>query len=241
MSWIDEVVSHSPAAQKLAWTGEMEFVKAAEDDSAGRTVKLRLITEPGGPHPFSKFTRKRRAQMGTRFNMSFAQIHAPFSSMMLELALLNWASNPQGQNVTFQLNGEQDEHPFMGCRRASKDAPGTRWMVAAVEIDDSEQIIEQERRERAERSVYTGRTQTLSNVARLLTKNPTFHRWLSEVDTDSVDWNTDRADQWVKQVLGIESKAELDSDGPEAVEKVVRFHKLRNRFIDWQVSQGITE
>lgn len=250
MSWIDDVVSHSSVAQKVAYAGEVEFLKAAEDDSAGRTVRLRLIQDPGAAHPFSKFTRKRRAQLGTRFHVAFAQIDGPHETM-LEMALLNWASNPQGQNVTLQLNSEAERHPFIWCKRGSKDASGTRWMITAVEIDDSEQLIEQERRERAERAERTGNRQTLSNVARLLTKNPTFWRWITEID--GVEFlegtgihtaekaNTEKADTWLKQTLGISSKSDLDGDGPETTQKVVMFHKLRNRFVDWQADQGITE
>lgn len=239
-NWIDDVVSRSSVANYIAWSGSAEFLKASDDDSAGRTLKLRLIAEPGLAHPFSKFTRRRRSQAGTRFNMAFAQVSGSHE-VLLEVALLNWASNPQGQNVTLQIHSDASVHPFMWCKRASKEAQGTRWMITAVEIDDSEQLIEQEKRERAERVARTGNRQTLSNVARLFTKNESFYRWLSEIDSPDVEWNVERADAWLKETLGIESKAELDSDGPEAVQKIVAFHRLRAKFVEWQESQGITE
>ncbi len=38
--------------------------------------------------------------------------------------------------------------------------------------------------------------------------------------------------------LGIESKADLDGDGPEAVAVIVKFHKMRERFLSWQDANG---
>ena len=41
----------------VAYKGELEFCGANERDNGGRTVRFRLIRDPG-EHPFAKFTRK---------------------------------------------------------------------------------------------------------------------------------------------------------------------------------------
>lgn len=246
MSWIDSLVNErsSPIQRHTAWIGQVEFMAAQEVDSTGRTVKLRLIGVPedqGKAHPFSKFTRKRRGKAGSRFEASFAAIEGD-QQLMLEVMLLNWQSNPQGDTVVFLLNQESAQHPFMGCTRGGKDAPGTRWMVVAVEIDDSQELVQQGKTEQLEQTRRSGREQHLSNAARLLTKNPTFWQFLSEgVDGSGGDWTTTRADEWLKNIVGINSKAELDSDAPESVEKIVAFHRLRQGFVDFQERNGIQE
>ena len=70
-----------------------------------------------------------------------------------------------------------------------------------------------------------------------MTKNPRFHEWLREYEEDT-DWNTKDADDWLKATLGITSKADLDSDGPEAVKAITAFHKIRRRFVDWREERG---
>lgn len=238
MSWIDSLVNErsSPAQRHTAWVGEVEFMMAQESDSAGRTVKLRLIGRPedqGKSHPFSKFTRKRRGKAGSRFEASFAAVTGD-QQLMLEVMLLNWQSNPQGDTVVFLLNQESAQHPFMGCTRGSKDAPGTRWMVVAVEIDDSQELVQQGKVEQLEQARRTGREQHLSNAARLLTKNPRFWEFLTETCAHGEVRSTSDADALLKDVVRIESKSELDSDAPESVEKIVAFHRLREGFVTWQ-------
>lgn len=240
--WINELTNEvAPSAKILiAWSGEVEFVKAAEDDSAGRTLKLKLIRPPEGQHPFAQFTRRRRGQAGTRFNVAFAEIGG-VQELMVELMLLNWAAGPRGEQVTFEVNAPDISHPFLHCRRASKDTPGTRWMITVVEIDDSEQAVQQEKQELVERAERIGNSQKLSNVARLLTKNENFHRFLRDTEDAEVEWNVDIADEWLKARCGIDSKAELDSSGPEAVRPIVAFHKTRTRFVSWQEDQGLMD
>lgn len=244
MSWIDSLVNErSNAAQRYtAWAGEAEFMAAQEVDSTGRTVKLRIIGRPedqGKANPFAKFTRKRRGKAGSRFEASFAPI-AGGDSFMLEVMLLNWQSGPQGDSVVFLLNQEATHHPFMGCTRGSKDAPGTRWMVVAIEVDDSQELIEQGKQEQLEHTRRTGREQHLSNAARLFTKNPQFWAFLCEVYVGDCD-STAAADEALKSILGIESKSELDSEAPEGVTKIAAFHRLRIAFVEWSERNGISE
>lgn len=238
-NWIDDLVADKSTAKYILYAGELEFMRASENDSAGRTVRFRLVRPPeqqGTAHPFAKATRRRRGKGGTRFEVGLAAIDGR-AEMLVEVTLLNWSSTPQGDWVDLALSYEPDRHPFMDCTRASKETPGTRWMGTFVEKDDSEALINQGKAERLEHTRKTGRNQTLSNVARVMTKNSRFHEWLREFEED-VSWNTKDADDWLKATLGITSKADLDSDGPEAVKAIAAFHKIRQHFVDWQEAQG---
>lgn len=246
MSWVDELLDEmeqEEAAQAkpsiaIAFAGEVEFNKATETDTTGRTVRFRIVKHPEDTrkaHPFESFTRKRRGHAGSRFEASFNEIDGR-REFMLELMLLNWSANPRGEFVDFSLTFEAQTHPFMGCQRGSKDSPGTRFMMVAVEVNDDQAIVQEMRAEQEEHSRRTGRPQHLSNAARIMTKNPRFHEWVTELSGEAV--KTSGADDWLKARLGIESKADLDLDGPEAVAAIVAFHKLRERFVAWQTAHG---
>lgn len=237
--WIDDLsLKDVRAASTVAFAGEVEFSSARETDSGGRTVQLRLVRTPedvSKAHPFSRFTRRRRGKGGSRFEASFAMIDGN-DERMEELVLLNWTSNPRGDFVDFLVSNEAAQHPFMGCSRPSKDAPGTRWMMIAVERDDDEQIVRQGAAEQLERQRRTGKVQHLSNVARIMTKNERFWEFLSE--SMAACNNEAIADRLLKEFCRIESKAELDTQGPEGIRKIASFHKLRALFIEWQEAEG---
>lgn len=240
MNWIDEVVGARLTGHKyLAWAGELEFMKASEDDSAGRTVKFRLVKPPeqlGQAHPFAKFTRRRRGKGGSQFEVGMCSVDTQ-AEMRFDVILINWTSAPQGDSIVFALDYEAQHHPFMGCKRASAEASGTRWMATFIEKADDAELAEQARVQHLEEAKRTGKHQTLSNAARLLTKNPRFWDWLRETAED-IEWTTKDADDWLKDICGIASKAELDADGPEVVAKLAAFHKLRTAFVEWQQAQG---
>lgn len=255
MSWIDELLDEmdeekaakTKPSMAIAFAGEVEFNKATEADNSGRTVRFRIVIHPEEVerrHPFESFTRKRRGHAGSRFEASFNEIDGN-REFMLELMLLNWVANPRGEFVDFSLTFEAPTHPFMGCTRGSKDAPGTRFMMVAVEINDDQAIVQELRAEQEEHSRRTGRPQHLSNAARIMTKNPRLWEWLHETEGTpaqggevNAEWDTYTADAWLKEHLGIASKADLDSDGPEAVAAIVKFHRLRTRFVEWQCDNG---
>lgn len=243
-NWIEDVVAHSPSRNIIALAAEIEYCGASDSDTAGRRVKFRIVLPPedvGATHPFAKFTRRRRGHVGTRFEASFAGIDHK-QELMMEVQLCNWTTTPKGAYVEFQISYDLDTHPFMGFARATATAAGTRWMMTCVEKDDSEAIVNQTKAELAERSSRAGRRQTMSNVARYLTKNPRFYAFLDEY-TDPGLWRTDtsaidNADTWLKRALGINSKADLDGEGPEAVAAIKRFDTLRAFFVEWQERSG---
>jgi hypothetical protein len=239
-NWIDDLIKDKSVRKYIVYAGALEFMRAAESDSSGRTVRFRLVRTPeqqGTAHPFAKCTRRRRGKGGSRFEVGLAALNGS-QEMLIEVVLLNWSSTPSGDWVDLGLDFAADKHPFMWCTRATKETPGTQWMATFVEKDDGDALINQEKQERLEHVRKTGRNQTLSNVARLMTKNPRFHEWLREFEED-VAWSIKDADDWLKATLGITSKADLDdAESPEGYKAIGAFHRIRQKFVEWQEERG---
>lgn len=240
MNWIDKYVGKSKAAKYIVWAGELEFVSATETDSSGRRVKFRIVRAPeelGKVNPFAQCTRRRRGHAGSRFEVGYAGV-ANGKEFLAEMVLLNWSDDPRGSTVTLAMNNEAATHPFMHDTRASKESAGTRYMASFIEKNDDDTTIRQDKVARLEAAKTTGRHQTLSNVARILTKNERFWDWIGENAGKRPD-KPEAADAWLKKKIKIKSKAELDDERtPESVDKIAKFHRLRNAFVDWQMAQG---
>jgi hypothetical protein len=237
-TWIEDLMSSTRAHR--AFTGEVEFTGASEDDRTGRTVQFRLVRKPDElltAHPFSTFTRRRRGHAGTRFEAVFSAIADEPWTVSCEVMLLNWADGPAGATVKFLLDFALDDHPFLKCVRRTKDSAGSGFMLVLMEIDDDQTIVNQEQRDRVERRSK----QKLSNVAAMIVKHPRFHEWLREVrfgPSETIDGpiNTKIADTWLKDTISIDSKADLDND--ENVKQIAAFLKLKAAFVEWQELQG---
>ena len=215
--WLDNIVDASPHARHVAWSGELIFAGAKEDDKIGRTVKFELRELPenvGMAHPFATYTRRRAGHAGTRFQASLSGINNPME-WMDEVMLLNWNAGPRGQTVTFLISPLDERHPFMIPR-------GQQFMAVLLEIADDEQIVDQVKRERVERA-----PQKLSNAAAQVVKNPRYWEWAG-VNSEGT------ADSVLKQSLGIASKRELDNN-PEAVKE---FREHMDEFVQWQKMKG---
>jgi hypothetical protein len=218
----------------IAWKGEFEFCGATESDNGGRTVRFRLIKDPG-EHPFAKFTRKRGKRAGTIFAGAITRVKDASVAYSDEVMLAGWADGPQGATVTFWLSPDEPRHPFLGCSRATSGSPGDRFTAAFVELGDDGTAVDQEAAERHERAAQTGKYQHLSNVAALFMKNHRFHDFLRD-RVDLRDWNEDLADKWIKHICKIDSKSELDD--PKNEQAITAFVRIKNRFVAWQEDMG---
>lgn len=230
MSWIDDVIRDSGQAGTIFWSGETEFMGAAESDSVGRTLKLRLIRPAREQHlanPFAKATRRRGKRAGSRFELSAVDVETGLSAYLGESMLLNWASGPSGDNATLLLHAESDTHPFLYCRRASASLPGTRFMLALASIQDDEERVSEvsvsaaEAKQRGE--------QPLSVQAAIILKQPAFYRMLSEKVSDETTWDFASADAWLKQTCKIKSKSELTTN---ALAQTI-FKKIRSVYSEY--------
>jgi hypothetical protein len=230
-SWLDDLVDSSAVKRHVAWAGELEFKSATESDRAGRTVQFllrRQQQELASAHPFSAHTRRRRGHAGTMFLMSLEPLNGgpPLAGGAM---LLNWASTPKGETVTFLINYEAERHPFLSCTRAGKDQEPTRWMAVFIEEDEQSAPVDQVQRAAVEQALTRKPKQQIkdSNLARLFTKNERFWRYMREEHgfhvTDEFE-----ADVALKALLGIDSKADLDREPHED------WTLLREAFVQWQ-------
>lgn len=194
----------------VAYQGEVEFDGSFWDDQGGWRTRWRMVGIPGSlekANPMKKFTKKRGDRVGTRFQAAFQPV--AFGKPYLgEIMLVAWSDSTAGWSATFE---HVDTPEFLyGCLRRSKDRVGTRFMLVLAEVDHDENVIDQQQREAVETAQAAGTiAHKLSNRAAMLLKLPMFHEWLKETVADH-DWGEGSANAWLKNHIGIESKADLD-------------------------------
>ena len=139
--------------------------------------------------------------------------------------LKGWNDGTTGWKVTFWLSG-QTEHPFI------KFDKGTVFGLAAVELDDDQEPIDQVKRERVTEA-KTHRKQGLSNFAALLCRTPEFHDWLLE-KYGVEDRSEEAAALWMCGSLNIESRSELDTN----IVVAGQFHtNIRRPYSEWNAQR----
>jgi hypothetical protein len=186
-----------------------------ETDEAGSTVTFKLPMQDTGDirNPFHNFTKRRKGRAGTRFMMvcllGIGDTRQPLYED--EVMLAGWNDSQQnGHTVKFWLCNDKMGHPFEGVSRKSD------LMLSLVELDDDNEPIDQKMREKVEQQHDTGK-QKPSNVAAMFCRTPEFWEWAATTDYldgiyAPVAWEEESAKQWIYQVLGIASRAELDRD-----------------------------
>lgn len=246
-NWIDEVLESADpkTAQRIFWAGEVEFLSAAETDTTGRSVKMRLVRGPEEQamvNPFAKATRRRRGFAGTFFEASLSLLGGPeggAGGVARATILLNWSDGPSGPTVTLKLSDDEEgggEHPFMFCKRPSAEGPGTRWMAVFVEMTDDGEAVNQAKADMADKLADTPianserHSQTYAQGVAVLMKSPQFKQYLTErCDTTAADWNDADVDNYIKGKLGIASKSELNVAGIPRK----RWEALRSAYLEW--------
>jgi hypothetical protein len=241
MTWIDDLVKGSPIQSKIGFRGELEFFGASEGDTSGQTVKFRIIRAPEElllANPFSQFTRRRGKRVGTIFEGSVVSVVSGEPVYTGELMLSDWGDGPQGASVKFWLDMGGDRNPFMGYTRPTASAAGSRFMAVLLEKTDSGQVVEQAKAIHIETMDQTGKKshkQRLSNAVAIIIKQPRFLDWMRE-NVRGEDWTEKTADNWVKMVVQIASKSELDDPKNQAA--IDRWETIRRRYVNWQYEQG---
>jgi hypothetical protein len=139
-----------------------------------------------------------------------------------ELQLLGWAeSDKGGRTVKFQVAGEDAEHPFK--RFKSK----ARFAVVLVEIGDDEQPVTQPDAPVSQ----TSSGLRLSNECALLCKDKDFWTWIGSMVWGVPIHSEQKCAEVVKDVLEIESRADLDRDEAAAARFIT---ELLNPFRAWK-------
>lgn len=213
---------------KIAWKGELILAAATWADNAGHKVKFKIVGGSEGPNPFKYFTKRRKGKAGTRFMATLVHVDRgdPITS---ELMLANWTdSSASGHSVEFWCPPpDQGMHVFEGFER-NKDS----FMAALVELDSDDAVIDQKKRavvEEAEKSPHRA-GQRLSQVAAMMCQNRSFLEYLL-AEALPYTPTPEQAADWMREKLGIGSRAELDRDPALAQ----RFHEqIRKPFVAWQ-------
>ena len=211
------------------------LMEAKWNDKDGHLVRFKLVSpNEERPNPFKSYTKRRNGRGGTRFGAGISHVQGSRFEYGGELMLAGWAdSSTQGYTVTFWCEPpERGMHVFDGFTRG-KDS----FMVALTELDDDEKPIDQAQRERVEKAQSPRRTQTLSNAAALLCTNTDFQRWIAEKNPGFAPIrSSEHAADWMRHVLDIESRRELDKDP----DKARLYHEeIRKPFVAWKEDQWV--
>lgn len=224
----------------VAYSADVELHEAKWTDKDGSTVtfKLPMAGMEGQRNPFEKWTKRRKGRAGTRFMAVIARAIDPWRGEMIyedEVMLAGWNdSQTTGHTVKLWLVSDTLGHPFEGFER-HKD----RFAISLVELDDDQEPIDQEMRDKVESSGKRP-SERLSYVAAMLCKNEGFWEWIGhderikqrirEGEADPLNLE-EEARQWILRGLSIGSRSELDKD-PVLAE---RFHnEIRRPFLMWQ-------
>lgn len=178
------------------------MINARWDLESGRTVDFRIAGDGYERiHPLKRFQRKRGGRLGTRFAAAIVDEHGQIR-VNTEVMLKGWTESATGgQQFSLWLDNESTLHPFAGCRHRKRDEPGEMFRFTLLELQDDETPAPQE---------GTVKTIRPSNVAHLLVTGNMFVRFLKETKPNLAKWDNVISKRYVKQVLGIESLADLD-------------------------------
>lgn len=174
------------------------------------------------------------------------------SAYLGEALLIRWGETATaGRTVTFQLDEHVGaSHPFKGLKCGPN---GQRLKLVAVLIDENEQPVEPDQARRCvpkkavqdtslasgvdEKPSHSDREWSRSQKAFLMCQDPEFQDWVNaecaakagrifQIEGMVPDADEERANLALKELLGITSKKELDTD-PHAA---ARFDSMRVDF-----------
>jgi len=228
----------------IAHKGGLELIDAEWKLHSGRTVKFRLVSN-NGPlivHPFLAFVRRRGNRVGTRFMVAVTRIGDEQVFFQGEMMLAG-GGNPLGQGmwVRFWLDEDASLHPFAGCAGRRGDEPGDMFEAAFVELDDDDQPINQEKRERVEKANQGRKGGPLCRWAAMRSHDKLFLHYMAENiqlpngKTRSVAWwsapGEERVARYIRWVCQVESRADLDANARAAE----TFHeRIRRPYSEWR-------
>lgn len=216
----------------IAYKGDVELEEARWDNTWGMTVRVKLEQRPhemNAANPFKRFTKMRRGKVGTRFKAVFVEHDNEDETFYDEEVMLKgWSDGTSGWKLTLWIQPDDNGlHPFMDHER------GQMYALVMVELDDEERPINQKKRERAQQAKDASKGgYRLSSYAAILCQNELFWKFLSETVHDTDVRSAEDAAQCMRDMLGIESRSELDHDDDLAR----TFHdKIRRPFADWNL------
>jgi hypothetical protein len=212
----------------IAYHANVQMHEAKWTDKEGSTVTFKLPMGQQEDHrnPFYYYTKRRKGRAGTRFMMVVVDQKLRQEIYKDEAMLCGWNdSQTNGHTVKFWLTHDHMGHPFEGYERHEPE----RFYISMVEIDDDQEPIDQQVREKVEKSAKRP-SERLSYAAVMLCKNEGFWTWLTETTNVAVN-SEDDARIVMLDMLGLPSRGILDKNEYQAK----RFHEIvRKPFVEWQ-------
>ncbi|WP_033472896.1 hypothetical protein [Bordetella bronchiseptica] len=155
-----------------------------------------------------------------------------------EVMLAGWSQTHNGgAKVTFWLQDDTDLEAFKAMTVAKGKTAGQRLALVAVEIgDDEEPVSPQSQSTPTPAEKLKGGD--LARLAGQLCVNPEFQRFAAHMQSGpnylaSSDQFT--ATNWLREMCGVDSRADLDHD----IEAAARFHeRVRKPFLEWKGRMG---
>ena len=215
----------------IAYAGDVTLEKAVWDNVWGMYIQLRLeqrAHEKTTANPFKRFTKMRKGKVGTRFGAVFTNADESIFYQD-EVMLKNWGDGTTGWTMHLWINPDDTgSHAWINVDNK------TVFALAMVELDDDNTVIDQVKRENVEKGPKTRHEMRLSNYAAMLCRLEEFRRYIAE--QHNVDFFNsrlepeDHAAEFLREYLGIKSRAELDSD----VAVAEQFHvDIRQPYAKW--------
>lgn len=225
------MTQHDEAARLILFEGQIKLAKWADSSSGGPKVTFNLL-DKDALTPFEKTTKRRGRKSGQRLLVILADsTGAPMPDAPDECVLLgaSW-THTQGATVTFAFDSVEYWRRFTTADQS--DSP-TQFHLTLVEMQDDETPVDQVSQATLEKATKRKGGPKSKHVAQFI-QGQDFRTFVGKrLEMPEDRWNmvtADMADKWVKQVVGIESKADLDHE-PAAWE---RYEKLiRRPFLQW--------
>lgn len=225
------MMQQDEAARLIAFEGQVKLAKWADSSSGGPKVTFALL-DKDALTPFDKTTKRRGRKSGQRFLLILADSTGqPMPEAPDECVLLgaSW-THTQGATVVFAFDSAEYWRHFT---TADQSENPTQFHLTLVEMQDDETPVDQVSQDTLEKATKRKGGPKSKHVAQVM-QSPDFRSFVGKrLEMPESRWDMvtpDMADKWVKQVVGIASKADLDHE-PAAWE---RYEKLvRRPFITW--------
>lgn len=237
------------AEQHVAYEGVVDLRKWIDTSAHGFKITLGLSGRDQ-LDAFDGVMTMRRSRGGQRYHaiiQPYSMVHSGESKpdadqqrqQEWQFAGRGW-SESAGAHIAVHL-GDAEAIAYWRAQRAGDQVEaeerGKCFYIMLLELDDNEEIVHQQRRERAVVPRLVGGPR--SKAVAMMLQDPDFLTWLSDhslhrqlIDClgDHRQFNAQAADQFMKTVCGIESKREFDHSERAWVSWETQFHRP---FIQW--------
>lgn len=219
--------------EHIAFHGHVVFLGWKDSSAQGPRVNLALSDRNELEH-FDKVTRRSAKRAGHRYKAAIGADDRDLHSTELWFCGANW-SHQDGARVSFAV-ADEDLAYWRGLtsRDQNPDLPSKLWLTL-VQVTADEQPVNQVKADRVEVAVQPElKGGPNSKHVAILVRDEQFRRFLTEKLGLKELADVETADDWIKEVCGIESKVQLDH---EETSWLLFRTEVRRPFLEWM---GVT-